>query len=859
MTPVQTRVGDRLRPYQAKAKQDIYDAWDQGFVNVLAVLPTGSGKTVLFSDIIHDHKGASCAIAHRQELVSQISLALARDKVRHRIIGPKSVVKLCVNLHMLELGASYYDPSATCAVAGVDTLVRRADELGDWLSSVTLCVQDECFPAGTLVDGIPIERVQVGDYVTAYNVGSGEFEQRKVERLFKNKSPDKLIKVVTRSHHVLNCTAGHPFLTKRGWVEAIELKSNDEVLIHDMQYLPETSKPSTGDNELLSKSGSGLLQRGMFGRLQGETFLGDNEQNKQEVRVGANEDKQPYEPRSVPFENEQNIKSNRTRTKGSRGQWATTDRSREEVNTTIRNRRFQSTNESVNGENRRVDALPSTLQNRLRESVTKNSDRSRRAEPRVAETQGTGREKGPFSYWCGLGSVSVLEYGDIEYPESNSFDGYVYNIEVEGLHNYIAGGVVVHNCHHVLESNKWGTAFKMFPNAKGLGVTATPLRADGKGLGRWVDGRFDTMVEGPGMRDLIYMKFLTEYRVFAPPSDFVRPGADAIGATGDFGHVKLKAAVKKSHIVGDVVTHYSRIAPGKLGVTFTDSVETATEIAAQFNAAGVPAAVVSAKTPDAERIAVLRRFKNRELLQLVNVDLFGEGFDLPAIEVVSMARATESYALYVQQFGRALRLLDGKLFAIIIDHVGNVERHGLPDARREWSLERREKRGKSKVSDAIPVRACPKCTAVYERIYNACPFCGHIMTPAARSGPEQVDGDLIELDPAALAAMRGDIEKVDMDQEAYRLELVKKYVPLVGQLAGVKRHVATQEAQEALRGSIAWWAGYQRAEGRSDSESYRRFYFKFGTDVLTAQTLKAVDAIELAGRVNEHLGGLASA
>lgn len=572
MIPVQTRVATavsravttHLRPYQAKAKQDIYDAWDQGFVNVLAVLPTGSGKTVLFSDIIHDHRGASCAIAHRQELVSQISLALARDKVRHRIIGPKSVVKLCVNLHMLELGASYYDPSSTCAVAGVDTLVRRADELGDWLSSVTLCVQDEA--------------------------------------------------------------------------------------------------------------------------------------------------------------------------------------------------------------------------------------------------------------------------------------------------------------HHVLAGNKWGTAFKMFPNAKGLGVTATPLRADGKGLGRHVDGLFDTMTVGPGMRDLIDMDYLTEYRVFAPPSDFVRPGADAIGSTGDFGHVKLKAAVRKSHIVGDVVAHYLRIAPGKLGVTFTDSVETATDVAAQFNAAGVPAAVVSAKTPDAERIAILRRFKNRELLQLVNVDLFGEGFDLPAIEVVSMARATESYALYVQQFGRALRLLDGKLFAIIIDHVGNVERHGLPDARREWSLERREKRGKSKVSDAIPVRSCLGkdpvtgivCASIYERIYNKCPFCGHIPVPAARSGPELVDGDLIELDAEALAAMRGDVARVDMSPEAYRHELAKKYVPLVGQLAGVKRHAARQEAQEALRSSIAWWAGYQRAKGRSDSESYRRFYFRYGVDVMTAQTLKAADAIELAGRVNEHLGGLAN-
>jgi len=561
--PVQTKLATAiqratLRPYQSEIKSEIYQAWNAGAVNVLAVLPTGAGKTVTFSDIIHDHQGASCAIAHRQELVSQISLALARDRVRHRIIGPKNVVKLCVNIHMAEVGASYYDPSAPCAVAGVDTLVRRGDELANWLQSVTLCVQDEA--------------------------------------------------------------------------------------------------------------------------------------------------------------------------------------------------------------------------------------------------------------------------------------------------------------HHVLESNKWGTAFKMFPNARGLGVTATPLRADGKGLGRHADGLFDVMVEGPGMRDLISMGYLTDYRVFAPPSDIDLSAVNVSQMTGDYNPQKLKVAVRKSHVIGDVVKHYLKIAPGKLGVTFATDVETATDIAAQFNAAGVPAAVVSAKTPDAERIALLRRFKNRELLQLVNVDLFGEGFDLPAIEVVSMARPTQSYALFVQQFGRALRLLDGKEYAIIIDHVGNVERHGLPDARREWTLDRREKRSKSTKSDSIPVKTClnETCLAVYERIYSACPFCGHVTPPAARNAPEFVDGDLCELDPATLAQMRGEIDRVDMDKEVYREELAAKHTPKIGQLAHVKRHAERQEAQAALRHSIAWWAGYQRAMGRNDSESYRRFYFAFGVDVMTAQALNTKEAIELAGQINEHLGGLAN-
>lgn len=547
-----------LRPYQAGIKNDIYAAWNAGAVNVLAVLPTGAGKTVTFSDIIHDHQGASCAIAHRQELVSQISLALARDSVRHRIIGPKNVVKLCVNIHMAEIGASYYDPSAPCAVAGVDTLVRRGNELANWLQSVTLWVQDEA--------------------------------------------------------------------------------------------------------------------------------------------------------------------------------------------------------------------------------------------------------------------------------------------------------------HHVLELNKWGTAAAMFPNAKGLGVTATPLRADGKGLGRHADGLFDVMVEGPGMRDLINMGYLTDYRVFAPPSDIDLSAVNVSQTTGDYNPQKLKVAVRKSHVIGDVVKHYLKIAPGKLGVTFATDVETATDIASQFNAAGVPAAVVSAKTPDTERIALLRKFKNRELLQLVNVDLFGEGFDLPAIEVVSMARPTQSYALFVQQFGRALRLLDGKEYAIIIDHVGNVERHGLPDARREWSLDRREKRSKSTKSDSIPVKTClnETCLAVYERIYSACPYCGHVTPPAARNAPEFVDGDLCELDPATLAQMRGEIDRVDMDKEAYREELAAKHAPKIGQLAHVKRHAERQEAQAALRHSIAWWAGYQRAMGRNDSESYRRFYFAFGVDVMTAQALNTKEAIDLSSRINEHLGELAN-
>lgn len=401
------------------------------------------------------------------------------------------------------------------------------------------------------------------------------------------------------------------------------------------------------------------------------------------------------------------------------------------------------------------------------------------------------------------------------------------------------GLVVQDEAHHLLQRNKWGSAQQMFPNAKGLGVTATPCRADGSGLGRRADGVMDVMIVGPTMRELIDDGWLTEYRIFAPPSDIDMSGVTVSGS-GDFSPPKLSAAVHKSHIVGDVVAHYLRIAPGKLGVTFAVDVASASEIAAAYRAGGVPSEVVSAKTPDALRASILRRFKARDILQLVNVDLFGEGFDLPAIEVVSMARPTQSYALFAQQFGRALRPMDGKTHAIIIDHVGNVHRHGLPDAPRMWSLDRRDKRGKGTPDGVIPTRTCPECTAAYERVHAACPFCGFAPEPGGRSTPEEVDGDLYEMTPEALSRMRGDIDPP--------IKLPYNAAPeVVGALK--KHHRERQEAQAALREAMALWGGAWVAHGDTIPMAQRRFFHTFGVDVGTAQTLGRKDAELLRGRI----------
>lgn len=444
---------------------------------------------------------------------------------------------------------------------------------------------------------------------------------------------------------------------------------------------------------------------------------------------------------------------------------------------------------------------------------------------------------------------------------------------------------VIDEGHHVLKGNKWGDSIDLVAECKRemLGTsavdawwmlpTATACRADGKGLGRHADGYVDALVFGPEMRRLIEEGYLTDYRVFCPrvPSDLDLSNVPISEATGDLSQGKLRAEVHKSRqLVGDVVKHYLRIAPGKLGVTFAVDVEAATEIAQAFRDAGVPAEVITAKTPDVIRRSILRAFRNREILQLVNVDLFGEGFDLPAIEVVSMARPTESYGLYAQQFGRALRLMvskflmgawdtytpgqrkqfimeSGKPTAIIIDHVGNVERHGLPDKPRPWSLERRERRERLVPIDAIPLRVClnEECIQPYERIYKACPYCGTAPPPPAIRDLKFVDGDLTELDPAILAVMRG--EAIQLGTPAPNLSGISH----VAQRGAWNTHRDSQQAQTDLRHAMNSWAAVYDADG--ESVRYRRFYFTFGVDVATAMSYTTNDAKALLAKIETRL------
>lgn len=411
---------------------------------------------------------------------------------------------------------------------------------------------------------------------------------------------------------------------------------------------------------------------------------------------------------------------------------------------------------------------------------------------------------------------------------------------------------IVDEGHHVVVGNKWATVVGRFTNpaVRGLLPTATPKRADGKGLGVHADGLAHTMVEGPPMRWLIEQNYLTDYTIYCPESDLAV--LTEAGATGDWSTKQLKEAAQRSHIVGDVVKTYLQYAAGKLGVTFATDIETATAMTAAYNAAGVRAETLSGKTEGGFRRQILQRFEARQLDQIVAVDIISEGFDIPAIEVGTLARPTQSLALYMQQFGRTLRVMPGKERAIIIDLAGNTLRHqGPPDMPRVWSLDAGAKRGT--VSDGIPLRACPACEQPYPRALRFCRWCGApAPEPASRSTPAAVDGDVYELDAETLARLRGDMIEANRSLPEFRSALALKGTPGNWGHGHIARHEERLDALSGLRAAMTDFARQQLGAGFRDREVHKAFFLTFGIDVLSAQALSRVDAQTLTERIRSR-------
>jgi len=309
--------------------------------------------------------------------------------------------------------------------------------------------------------------------------------------------------------------------------------------------------------------------------------------------------------------------------------------------------------------------------------------------------------------------------------------------------------IIVDEAHHMIDDNKWGRLCTIFPNARIIGFTATPCRADGRSLAKSQGGVFDVLIQADELREdsvrkLISWGFLSDFKVYSIPgiSDDSRL---IVGKDGEYTSASQLAIFDGNEYVfaGSALEHYRRLADGKQAIVFCVGIKIAEATAKTFKSAGYAAACISSAMSQVDTARIFDLFRNKHIQVICHVDMLGEGVDVPAIEAMIMLRKTASLVNYRQWIGRTLRPEPGKDHAIIIDHCGNVLMHDMPDKHIAWSLENPPKEVKSNLI------SCSECDATYKAWLTKCPECGAENKIKRGSGEtlhavKYLDFDLIE-------------------------------------------------------------------------------------------------------------------
>lgn len=667
--------------------------------SVLMVSPTGSGKTAMALSMIKSAQGKGKRILFstpRKDLLEQTSETFKKMNVEHSYVA----------------SGKSYNPYAQVYIGMLPSMDRRVDRL----PPVDLLIVDECFTSDTMISTPsgekPIAKMRLGDIV--YNAtGKGEIVA------ISRKMANIIYKVALSNGKEIRCTGNHPFFTKHGWIECRKLAKGDELV--DIQNMPILwrSFQTPRKNAEKNREKESTVQKGIYA----SQIL---------LNILLKEDRKCDVGRRSKRKNASNTKKDRTQAiaswwerqrtnfaakddDGNAGEWVASG----------------ACNKNSCGTQKRD--LPELLQSGLREHGKEDCCGGRRS----------------FSQWekkkirCEkrlVPNITRVESVEI-YEQGGGID--VFNLQVNGHPSYFANGILVHNCHYgkgamdrVIESYKQAGTYC-------LGLSASPWKLSGEGLGRW----YDTMVEGKSIRWLIDNKRLSDFRYFYGRT---KPDLSKIGVTaGDYAKAQLSSYMEEQGaIIGDCVTDYQLRCMGNIHVVRCASIKHSQMTAQAFRDAGIAAMHVDGDTPSDERRSIFKALARREIFVITFVDLLGFGFDLSqsaqinvCIESLSDLKPSKSLAGMLQYWGRALRMKDKA--AIIHDHVNNHIEHGFPDDERVWTLDDREqgKRGSSERSS--PVAQCKNCFYAF-RPAPLCPNCGTAVIIKARE-IDQVAGELHEM------------------------------------------------------------------------------------------------------------------
>ncbi len=350
--------------------------------------------------------------------------------------------------------------------------------------------------------------------------------------------------------------------------------------------------------------------------------------------------------------------------------------------------------------------------------------------------------------------------------------------------------IIIDEAHHVTAGGQWDAILQRYSGARRLGVTATPIRLDGRGLG----SHFDTMILGPDVGQLTAMGFLCPAKIYAPPT------VDTSRLTirmGDYRIGEAESLVDTPAITGDALGHYRKYADQRPALIFCTSVAHAHNVAEQFRKAGLATIALDGKTDQNLRRRAVQDFKLGHIKILASCDLFSEGFDVPGVHCGIMLRPTASEGLHRQQIGRILRTAPRKSHAIILDHVNNTQKFGLPDEPREWTLQGDGTKNKRK--QTLSIRVCPKCFSASPARSNVCRECGTPFETRPRQEIDEKEGELIEITPEQMQAKQDRIKARQLQGRSQTLEQLIEFGKQKGYAEGWAMHIWRARLAKSLK------------------------------------------------------------
>lgn len=338
--------------------------------------------------------------------------------------------------------------------------------------------------------------------------------------------------------------------------------------------------------------------------------------------------------------------------------------------------------------------------------------------------------------------IGIIAAGEAETPWAPFQIAGVQTLVRRKNHHFNPDLIIVDEAHHIRAST-WALIVERFPGARLLGLTATPMRQDGRGLG----SHFDVLVQGPTIPELIEQGHLAPCRVKHIPEGIDMTGARLLAGEWNRGDIDRRVT---GRVVAKAAQSYVRYAKGRKAIFFGVTVRHSRAVAAELQRLGVHAVHVGGDASSDYRDRVLRAFQSGSVDVICNCALFDEGFDAPGCDCVMLGAPTKSVIRYLQSCGRAMRPQPGKE-ALILDLAGSSHELGLPDDPREWTLEDRVVKGGKRKSPVVRARTCEKCREVYPVYRPACPSCG---TEASTHIPQEVDVELVDAAPRSAAPKR---------------------------------------------------------------------------------------------------------